>query len=114
MNRKIIFHDIHFMSFYSKLDAGVKSKILFVFELVRQVEMVPAKFLSSVTGYDGLFEIRIEYQSSIYRVFCCFDKGHIVVLFNGYQKKTQKAPKKEIEIAMRLMKEYFELKINKR
>ena len=63
-----------------------------------------------MTGYEGLFEIRIEYQSNIYRVFCCFDKGQIVVLFNGFQKKTQKTPKDEIERAMRLKNEYFQLK----
>ena len=66
-----------------------------------------------MTGYDGLFEIRVEYQSNIYRIFCCFDKGQLVVLFNGFQKKTQKTPKKEIEKAMRLKQEYFELKNKK-
>ena len=63
-----------------------------------------------MTGYEGLFEIRIEYQSNIYRVFCCFEEGKLVVLFNGFQKKTQKTPKEEIERAMRLKKEYYELK----
>jgi phage-related protein len=78
--------------------------------LIKQVDRVPEKFLAPITGYEGLFEIRIEYQSNIYRVFCCFDEGRIVVLFNGFQKKTQKAPKEELERAMRLKKEYFELK----
>ncbi len=63
-----------------------------------------------MTGYDGLFAIRIEFESNIYRVFCCFDKGNIVVLFNGFQKKTQKTPPKEIEKAMQIMKEYFDYK----
>ena len=63
-----------------------------------------------MTGYDGLFAIRIEFESNIYRVFCCFDKGIIVVLFNGFQKKTQKTPPKEIEKAMQIMKEYFDYK----
>ena len=63
-----------------------------------------------MTGYDGLFEIRIEYQSNIYRIFCCFDEGKLIILFNGFQKKTQKTPKNEIEKAMRLKKEYFEFK----
>ncbi len=63
-----------------------------------------------MTGYEGLFEIRVEYQSNIYRVFCCFDKGKLVVLLNGFQKKTQKTPKKEIEKAMRLKEEYFNQK----
>ena len=63
-----------------------------------------------MTGYDGLFAIRIEFESNIFRIFCCFDKGNLVVLFNGFQKKTQKTPKKEIEKAMTIMNEYFDLK----
>jgi len=63
-----------------------------------------------MSGYDGLFEIRIEYESNIYRIFCCFDEGNIVVLFNGFQKKTQKTPKKEIEKSLRIKQEYFEYK----
>ena len=113
MNRKITFHGEYFLDFYKKLDAGVKLKIQYVFELIKQVERVPLKFLSPMTGYDGLFEIRIEFQSNIYRIFCCFDEGRLVVLFNGFQKKTQKTPKQEIEKAMRLKKEYFELKNKK-
>lgn len=113
MTRKIIFHGEHFLDFYKELDLNVKSKIQYVFELIKQVERVPLKFLSPMTGYDRLFEIRVEYQSNIYRIFCCFDKGKLVVLFNGFQKKTQKTPKKEIEKAMKLKKEYFELKNKK-
>lgn len=110
MERKIIFHGNHFLDFYQKLDLKLKTKIKYVFELIKQVDRVPDKFLSPMTGYDGLFEVRIEYQSNIYRVFCCFDEGRLVVLFNGFQKKTQKTPKKEIEKAMKLKKEYFQLK----
>ena len=61
-------------------------------------------------GRIRLFEVRVEYQSNIYRIFCCFDEGRLVVLFNGFQKKTQKTPKSEIEKAERLMKEYFQSK----
>ena len=110
MERKIIFHGNHFLDFYQKLDDKLKSKIKYVFELIKQVDRVPEKFLSPMTGCDGLFEVRIEYQSNIYRVFCCFDEGRLVVLFNGFQKKTQKTPRKEIEKAMKLKKEYFQLK----
>ena len=77
------------------------------------MDRVPQKFLSTINGYDGLYEIRIEYQSNIYRVFCCFDQGRLVVLFNGFQKKTQKTPKEEIDRAMRLKDEYFNLKRQK-
>lgn len=80
MSRKIIFHGEYFTDFYKELDIKVKSKFQYAFELIKQVEMVPKKFLAPITGYEGLFEIRIEYQSNIYqsniyRVFCCFDKG---------------------------------------
>ncbi|MBT3210349.1 MAG: type II toxin-antitoxin system RelE/ParE family toxin [Bacteroidetes bacterium] len=106
----MIFREEYFVDFYKTLDIKVKSKFQYVFELIKQVEKVPKKFLTSMTGYDGLFEIRVEYQSNIYRVFCCFDKGKLIVLFNGYQKKTQKTPKNEIEKAMKLKDEYFRLK----
>ncbi|WP_114749240.1 type II toxin-antitoxin system RelE/ParE family toxin [Pleomorphovibrio marinus] len=110
MVRKIIFYENHFMEFYQDQDEKVKSKIQYVFELIKQVERVPKKFLDHIKGTDGLFEVRVEYQSNIYRIFCCFDEGRLVVLFNGFQKKTQKTPKKEIEKAERLMKEYFQSK----
>ncbi len=110
MVRKIIFYENHFMEFYQNQDEKVKSKIQYVFELIKQVERVPKKFLDHIKGTDGLFEVRVEYQSNIYRIFCCFDEGRLVVLFNGFQKKTQKTPKKEIEKAERLMKEYFQSK----
>jgi phage-related protein len=113
MARQIIFHGDYFLDFYKDLDDKVKSKIKYVFELIEQVDRVPEKFLAPMTGSEGLFEIRIEYQSNIYRVFCCFDKGKLVVLLNGFQKKTQKTPKDEIERAMRLKNEYFQLKTNK-
>ena len=110
MARQIIFHGDYFLDFYKDLDVKVKTKIQYVFELIKQVDRVLEKFLAPMTGYNGLFEIRIEYQSNIYRIFCCFDKGLLVVLLNGFQKKTQKTPKDEIERAMRLKNEYFQLK----
>lgn len=114
MARQIIFYGEYFVDFYKDLDIKVKSKIQYVFELIKQVDRVPEKFLAPMTGYDGLFEIRIEYTSNIYRIFCCFDKGKLIVLFNGFQKKTQKTPKVEIERAMRLKSEYFQLKKQKK
>jgi phage-related protein len=114
MARQIIFHGEYFVDFYKDLDIKVKSKIQYVFELIKQVERVPEKFLAPMTGYDGLFEIRIEYNSNIYRIFCCFDEGKLIVLFNGFQKKTQKTSKIEIERAMRLKSEYFQWKKQKK
>lgn len=110
MNRKIIFYENHFIEFYQKQDQKVKVKIQYVFELIKQVERIPEKFLKHLAGTDGLYEIRIEYQSNIYRIFCCFDEGQLVVLFNGFQKKSQKTPQNEILKAEQLMKDYFKSK----
>jgi len=110
VERKIIFHGSHFVDFYLEQTTKVQEKIEFVFHIIKRVERVSEKFLSPMKNTDGLFEIRVEYGSNIYRIFCCFDEGRIVVLFNAFQKKTQKTPQKEIEKALRLKREYFELK----
>ncbi|MDP2335094.1 MAG: type II toxin-antitoxin system RelE/ParE family toxin [Bacteroidota bacterium] len=110
VDRKIIFHGSNFTDFYLEQSTKAQEKIEFVLRIIRQVERVSKKFLSPMEGTDGLYEVRVEYSSSIYRIFCCFDEGNIVVLFNGFQKKTQKTPLKEIEKALRLKREYFELK----
>lgn len=110
MARTIIFYEEYFTEFYKTLDNKVKEKVKYVLELIKQVERVPEKFLAPMTGCDGLFEIRVECQSNIYRIFCCFDQGQLVILFNGFQKKTQKTPKVEIERAMRLKTAYFQTK----
>ena len=106
MIRKIVFYENHFIAFYQKQNQKVKGKIQYVFEIIKQVDRVPEKFLKHLYGTDGLYEIRVEFQSNIYRIFCCFDDGKLVVLFNGFHKKTQKTPKTELEKAKRLMKEY--------
>lgn len=108
--RQIIFHGNYFMNFYLEQPEKVQEKIEFVFKVIRTVQNVPKKLLDHLTGTDGLYEIRIEFESNIYRIFCCFDKGKLVVLFNGFQKKTQKTPKKEIDLALRLKDEYFNSK----
>ena len=108
--RQIIFHGSHFADFYLEQTTKVQEKIEYVFRLIRQLERVPKKFFDHMDGTEGLFEIWIEVGSNIYRIFSCFDEGNIVVLFNGFQKKTQKTPKNEIEKAERLKREYFELK----
>ncbi len=80
-------------------DQKVKGKIQYVFELIRQVDQVPEKFLKHLRGNNGLYEILIDYQSNIFRIFCCFDQGKLVVLFNGFQKKTQKTLRTEMDKA---------------
>lgn len=88
----------------------MKEKIGYVFRIIKTVDKVPEKFLKHVEGTDGLYEIRVEAGGGTYRIFCCFDKGNLVVLFNAFQKKSGKTPGKEIELAEKLKKEYFTLK----
>jgi len=108
--RQIIFHGDYFQDFYLKVNDSVKDKIGYVFRVIKTVEMVSEKFLKHIEGTDGLYEIRVEAANNIYRIFCCFDKGNLVILFNAFQKKTQKTPKQEIELAQKLKKEYFTFK----
>ena len=113
MIRRIEFYKDYFVDFYSRQNKQVQEKIEYVFKLVRQVDRIPEKIFRHLTSTNGLYEIRIEYQSNIYRIFCFFDEGKLVVLLNGFQKKTRKTPKKEIELAERLKKEYFDEKENR-
>jgi len=108
--RQIIFHKHYFQDFYLEVNDIVKEKIGYVFRVIKTVDKVSGKFLTHIEGTDELYEIRIEVGNNIYRIFCCFDKGNLVVLFNAFQKKTQKTPKQEIELAEKLKKEYFTLK----
>lgn len=111
--RQIIFHGQYFQEFYLKVNDSVREKIGYVFRVIETVEKVSEKFLKHIEGSDGLYEIRIEQGGNIYRVFCCFDRGNLVVLFNGFQKKTQKTPRHELELAAKLKDEYFSLKGDK-
>ena len=112
--RRLIVFEEHFKTFRRTLDREALKKLYQVMTLIMRVEVVPAKFLQAVRGRKGLFEIRLEYESNIYRVFCCFDEGDIVVLFNGFQKKTQKTPSDVLDKAEALMKKYFAQKSEKR
>lgn len=105
--REIIFYKNHFDDFFESLSEKVKDKIDEVLFMITIVERIPVKFFKSIEGIKGLFEIRIEYESNIYRIFCCLDKGNLVVLFNGFQKKTQKTPTKELAKAEKIMNEYL-------
>jgi len=108
--REIIFYGTHFIDFYIELPKEAQEKIEYVFAIVKQVDMIPVKFLKHVEGTDGLYEIRVEYKGNTYRIFCCFDNKQLVVLFNGFKKTTNKTPLKEIQIALKLKKDYFKNK----
>lgn len=105
--REITFYENYFVDFYDELPVFVQRKINYVLNYIRVEEQLPTKFFKSIEGVAGLFEIRVKVGSNIYRIFCCFDAGKLVILFNGFQKKSQKTPQVEIQKAIRLMKAYF-------
>ena len=113
MNRQTIFYQNYFSSFYDEQTTEVKAKIDWTLLLIREQPYIPQKYFKHVEGTDGLFEIRVEVSSNIYRIFSFFDKGNLVVIANGFTKKTQKTPKEEIKRALRIKKEYFDEKYGK-
>jgi phage-related protein len=97
----------YFWDFYKSQKVSVQDKVDFVIGIVRTLRIVPEKFLKHLEGTDGLYEMRIKVGSNIYRVFCFFDEGNLVILLGGSQKKSAKTPPREITNAEKLKKEYY-------
>lgn len=96
----------YFETFFIKQRQKVKDKIIWTFDLIEDLVQVPETYLKHLEGTDGLYEIRVQQGSDIFRIFCFFDKGNLVVITSGFQKKTQKTPKREIEKALKIKEEY--------
>ena len=105
--REIRFYKHYFNEFFVSQDDKVRRKIAQTLLWIQTLDRLPVSILKCIEGKKGLYEIRVEYAGNIYRIFCCFDEGSLVILFNGFQKKTQKTPSVEIDRAERLMNEYF-------
>jgi len=103
----------YFWDFYNSQKVSVQAKVDFIIGLVRTLRIVPEKFLKHLEGTDGLYEMRIKVGSNIYRVFCFFDEGNLVILLSGFQKKSEKTPQREIKKVEKLKKEYYYEKTKK-
>jgi phage-related protein len=110
--REVIAYKHYFEKFLHQQNTKVQDKIYKIIEIIETYERVPSNYLKHLKGTDGLYEARIQLGSNIWRVFCFFDEGKLVVLLNGFSKKSQKTPQKEIDKAIRLMKLYYEEKAN--
>ena len=104
--RNIFAYKNYFLDFFQKQKPKVKEKILWTFMVNETVDKIPTEYFKHMEGTSGLYEIRVQFGNDIFRIFCFFDEGKLVVLTNGFQKKTQKTPKKEIEKALKIKEEY--------
>jgi phage-related protein len=104
--RKIVFFKSYFQNFFNQQSKKVKEKIVWTFDLIEDLQRVPETYFKHIEDTDGLYEIRVQLGNDIFRIFCFFDKGNLVVLANGFQKKTQKTSKKEIELALKIKAAY--------
>ncbi len=105
MRRKIKTYGGYFERFLETLTANEIKKLDYIISLLETENRLPVKFIKYLTK--ELYELRMEYGGNIYRVFFIFDEGQVVILFNGFQKKTQKTPTKEIEKALKIKEAYY-------
>ena len=104
--RTAIFYKDYFEKFFVKQSEKVKAKIIWTIQLVEELERVPETYFKHLASTEGLYEIRVKSGRDIFRVFCFFDHGQLIILTNGFHKKSQKTPKKEIDRALKIMEEY--------
>lgn len=105
MKRKIITYGGYFERFIATLSMKELLKLNYIISLLETEDRIPVRFIKFIR--DGLYELRMEYNSNIYRVFFIFDDGQVVVLFNVFQKKIQKTPSGEIEKALKIKEAYY-------
>ena len=108
--RQVVEFETHFSDFLKKQPEKVQNKIFKIIEAIETLERVPGNYLKMLSGTNGLYEARIKLGSNIWRVFCFFDSGKLVILLNGFTKKSQKTPKNEIDKAIALMQKYNQTK----
>ena len=104
--RTVTLYKDYFTEFYNKQRQKIKDKILWTFKVIEITQQIPTEYLKHIEGTDGLYEMRISQGSDIFRIFCFFDQKKLIVLANGFQKKTQKTPKSEIVKALKIKHKY--------
>ena len=105
MERQILYYKNYFTDFFKSLDVGAQRKVAYVLDMLKTQQRVNQNFVKHIR--EGVFELRAQHDGNAYRAFFIFDGNNIVMLFNGFQKKTQKTPQSEIDMAIRLKNEYY-------
>ncbi len=104
--RTAVFYKDYFEKFFIKQSKKVKTKIIWTIELIEELEKVPETYLKHIKSAEGLYEIRFKHSRNIFRIFCFFKQDKLIIILHGFQKKTRKTPKKEIERALKIKEEY--------
>jgi len=105
--REVIEYESHFSKFLEKQPPKVQNKIFKIIEIIETIDRIPSTYIKLIKGTNGLYEARIKLGTDIWRVFCFFDEGRLVILLNGFVKKTQKTPSLELNRAINLKQKYF-------
>jgi len=105
--REIVYYRHYYREFFDKQNEGVRKKLNWTLQLIETLEQIPVKYFKHLEGTKGLYEIRAEVGNNIFRILCFFDEGKLIVLLNGFQKKSQKTPRNEIALAEKLRKQYY-------
>lgn len=108
--RELYFYKGYFKEFFGRQSIKVQKKILWTLQIIESMERIPGIYFKHIENTDGLYEIRVQLGNNIFRIFCFFDDNDLIVIANGFQKKTQKTLVSEIEKALNLRKEYYEEK----
>ena len=104
--RTIVFFKDYFELFYEQQREKVKAKIVWTLKLIETLPVIPETYLKHIENSKGLYEVRVQLGSDIFRIFCFFDEGQLIILINGFNKKTKKTPSSEIQKALSIKKEY--------
>ncbi|MCC5933020.1 MAG: type II toxin-antitoxin system RelE/ParE family toxin [Balneolales bacterium] len=100
------------LDFLENLPDKSSRKISWVLRIVREVDQVPVQYLKKLTNTDDIWEIRATLGSDTYRLLCFFDGNALIIVTNGFSKKTNKVPPKEIKLAEERKRDYLRRKNN--
>lgn len=108
--RELFFFLNYFKDFYDKQRPKVKKRIIWTLKVIEDVDRIPEIYFKHIEGSDGIYEIRVQSGSDIFRIFSFFDKNRLIIVGHGFQKKTQKTPQNQLDLAQKIRKEYYESK----
>jgi phage-related protein len=93
--------------FLDSLTGKQAQKVLWVLQLIEELEVVPRQYYKKLVDSEGIWEVRVQFGNDIFRLLGFFDGGALLILTNGFAKKTQKTPPQEIALAIRRKNDYL-------